>query len=359
MPHGRQPGGIFLESPVSLASPLRSLLASALLGLNLGAHAAPADTPITFDTTPHAGQHQRQVIDMKATMQMRAEPGPDATDEQRAKIAQAAERMALMGPMKLSMQTEQTMKTGQPDAEGWLPLTLTTSAKAGQMTVGDKTMPMPAQASHNLSFSARFNPKDFSFEIQKIEGSPELNEVLRTQGNAMVSQALQLSKSLSQRPMKVGDSVDVPLTMALPIPMPGGAGSMGGQVHYTLARVERGVAYFDLSLDLNMDINAPVPAPPGAASAPAAASAPDGGAASAAPKTLHVRIGGSGKGTSSLRLADRLPLASQLAMDMKMKMDMPDNGLMLMDMAMVMQSKGESLARPTPAKAKADPKKKS
>ena len=343
---------------MSFASPLRPLLASALLGLNLGAHAAPAETEITFDTTPRAGQHQRQLIDMQATIKMRAEAGPEANDEQRAKIAQATERMALMGPMKMSMQMQQTLKTGQPDAEGWLPLTVEMSAKAGQMTIGDKTMPMPQQASRDMGFVARFNPKDFNFEIQKVEGSPQMDELMRTQGNAMVNQVLQLSKALNQRPIKVGETVDVPLTMSLPVPLPGGAGSMGGLVHYKLARVDRGVAYFDLSMDIKMDISAPLPTPASAASAPQgeAASAAEG----AAPKTMHVQINGSGKGNSALRLADRLPLSNKLAMDMQMTMNMPDNGLMLMDMNMVMQAKGESLAKPAPTKAKAEaPKKKS
>ena len=69
-----------------------------------------------------------------------------------------------------------------------------------------------------------------------------------------------------------------------------------------------------------------------------------------------MQIGGSGKGTASLRLADRLPLANQLAMDMKMTMNGPDNGRMLMDMDMVVVSKGESLAKPAAAKAPAKKK---
>ncbi|MFX8098507.1 hypothetical protein ABTK82_19355, partial [Acinetobacter baumannii] len=91
-----------------------------------GAQAAPA--AITFDTTPRAGQHQRQNIDLQATLRMRAEPGPDASDEERAKIAPAAERMAQMGPMQMSMKMAHTLKVGQPDADGWLPLTVGTDA---------------------------------------------------------------------------------------------------------------------------------------------------------------------------------------------------------------------------------------
>ena len=39
-----------------------------------------------------------------------------------------------------------------------------------------------------------------------------------TQGTAMISESLQLYKALSQRPLKVGESVEVPMTMALPMP---------------------------------------------------------------------------------------------------------------------------------------------
>lgn len=352
------------------ASAFRPALAGALLGLTLGAHAAPAaHATVTFDTTPRAGQHQRQQLDIQAVVKMRVEAAPEATEEQRAKIAQAAERMAQMGAMKMSMQTQQTMKVGQPDAEGWLPLTVSTGGKSGKMEVGGKTVPLPGP-NQDLSFTARFNPKDFAFEIQQADGAPELSEFMRNQGSAMVGEALQLSKALSQRPFKVGDSVDVPLNMALPVPLPGGAGAMGGKVHYTLARLDHGIAHFDLSMNLDMDIAAPMPAP--AASAAAAASAPQDDAASAtaataataapaasnAPQTLQVKINGSGKGNSALRLADRLPLANQLKMDMQMTMRMPDNGIMHMDMDMRIQAKGESLAKPAATGAKAPAKKK-
>lgn len=337
---------------MNLAFPLRPLLAGALLGLNLAAIAAPAPATIVFDTTPRAGQHQRQLMDMQAVMKMRVEPGDAATEEQRAKIAQAAERMAQMGPMKMSMQMQQTLQVGQPDAEGWLPVTVATAGKGVKMEVGGKAVPMPASSAQDLGFVARFNPRDFGFEIREVQGSPELSEMMRTQGQATVSQALQLFKSLRDKPLKVGDSVDVPLAMNLPVPLPGGAGAMNGQVRYTLVRLERGVAHFDLSMDMKLDMNVPMPTPPGAASAP------QGEAASAAgtpPKTMHMVINGGGKGKSSLRLADRLPLATQLDMDMQMTMDTPDNGRMLMDMNMAMQSKGESLAKAATATKKKQP----
>lgn len=347
---------------MTLASPFRLTLAGALLGLHLGASAAPAaPAAVSFDTTPRAGQHQRQLIDIQAVIKMRIEAGAEATDEQRAKIAQATEHFARMGPMKMKLQMEQAMKVGQPDADGWLPLTVTTANKGGQIDVGGKASPMPSKMPE-MAFAARFNPKDFAFEIQDVQGAPELNDLIRGQGNAMIGEALQLYKVLAQQPMKVGESVEVPMTMALPIPLPGGAGQMQNKLRYTLARVERGVAHFDLGMDMKMDMTAPLPAKPASAPAGEAASAPAAEAASApapnaAPQVMSVTMQGGGKGTSSLRLADRLPLANQLKMTMTMTMKMPDNGLMLMDMDMDMRAKGESLAKP--AAAKPAPKKKS
>jgi hypothetical protein len=336
------------------AFPLRLSLTSALLGITLGAQAAPA--AITFDTTPRAGQHQRQNIDLQATLRMRAEPGPDASDEERAKIAQAAERMAQMGPMQMSMKMAHTLKVGQPDADGWLPLTVGTDATTSQMTVGGKAVPLPIPKDRESKFVARFNPRDFSFELQNIEGGSELSALLRAQGNAVINEALQLSKALSQRPMKLGDSVDVPLSLNLPMPLPGGAGSLSGQVHYQLARLDRGVAYFDMSMDLTADVSAPLPTPAGAPAVPAASAAsavePAASAPAAPPKTMHIVIKGGGKGQSALRLADRLPLSSRFEMAMQMTMNMPDNGVLHADMDMTMNERGQSLATPAAAKKK-------
>lgn len=338
-----------------LASSFRPPLAAALfgLGLGLGASAAPAaPATVTFDTTPRPGQHQRQLIDIAAVIKMRIEAGPEATDEQRAKVAQATEHFARMGPMKMHMQMEQAMKVGQPDADGWLPLTVTTGSKGGRIEVGGNTQPMPGKT-QDMGFIARFNPKDFAFEIQEVQGAPEINDFMRNQGNAMVGEALQLYKALAQQPLKVGESVEVPMTLALPIPLPGGAGSMQSKLRYTLNRVERGVAHFGLGMDLKMDVNAPLPAQAASAPEGAAASAP---APDAAPRVMNLTVNGTGKGSSSLRLADRLPLTNDLKMTMSMVMKMPDNGLMLMDMDMDMRAKGTSLAKPTAAKPAAKKK---
>lgn len=254
---------------MTIASPLRLSLLGALLGLNLAAQAAPgAPVAVSFDTTPRPGQQQRQQIDLQTTMKMRVEAGPEASDEQRSKIATLSENFERMGPMKMAMRMEQTMKVGGPDAQGWLPLAMTVGTQGGSVEVGGKVNPLPQLAKTDMSFAARFNPQDFGFEMQAVEGGPaELNEMMRTQGKAAIGESLQLFKALSQRPLKIGESVEVPLNMSLPVPLPGGANNMQGLVRYTLARVDKGVAHFDLNMDLKMEVDTPLPKPAAAASA--------------------------------------------------------------------------------------------
>lgn len=332
---------------MTVTSFVRLPLLGALLGLHLVTQGAPAaPDEIRFDTTPRAGQHQRQLIDMQATVKVRAEPTPEATEEQRSKIAQMAERMADQGgTIKMSMAMSQTTRVGQPDTDGWLPVVFTGSDRKTTIEVGGKVVPTPRESTGDMTINARFNPRDFAFELQRVEGAPAMQALMTAQGQAMLADAFKLHKALAQRSLKIGESVDVPMNIALPVPMPGGAGGMQGQVRYTLARVERGVAYFDLSMTLNAKLDTPLPPQPAASGASAADTA--------APRMLHVVMNGQASGTSSLRLNDRLPVASQMALTMKATFDGPDNSRMLMDMDMTMQSKGEALGlRTAPAKKK-------
>lgn len=327
---------------------LRLPLLGTLLGLHIASQAAPAaPVVVRFDTTPVAGQHQRQQLDMQATMKMRVEAGPDATEEQRAKAAQAAQRVAQTGDVKMNVQITHTTRVGQPQADGWLPMSFVASDRKTAVEVGGKAVPMPPNATGDMTITARFNPKDFAFQVQDVEGgAPGAKELMTTQGQAMVNDAFNLHRALAARSLKVGDSVDVPITMQLPMPLPGGAGALQGQVQYTLVRVERGVAYFNLNMTMNVKIESVLP-PSAAASGASAPAAP------ATTSPLRLTLDGTGKGTSALRLADRLPLATDLTMDMKMAMDGPDNARMLMDMTMVTRAKGETLGiRQAPAKKK-------
>lgn len=314
---------------------LRLTLAAALLAASTTTPAAPA---VTFDTTPRAGQHQRQIVDMQMTVTSRVEAGPGASDEQRVRIQQMAEQMARTGAMKMTLQMEQTLRVGRADADGWLPLELGVLPRGGQFEVGGETRAIPPEGTPKSAITARFNPRDFGYEIVRVQGSTALTETLRQQASGNLREALQLYKSLAQRPMKVGDSVEVPMKLPMPIALPGTSGNLDSAIRYTLVRVERGVAHFDLTMDLNATADIPVPQKPAAAaSAASAAAAPAG--------VLRMQARGTGKGTSSLRLSDRLPLATRLDLDMQVTMQGPDETLMNADMKLAMTSQGENLTR--------------
>lgn len=322
---------------VTSASPLRIAVAGSFLGLQLIARAAePA--AVAFDVTPQAGQYQRQLLDMQVTTTTRLVAAPNANEEERARIAQAQQQNP-QGPVKMSLRVEQTQRVGQPDDRGWLPLTLSSTSKGGDIELGGKKRALPQDKKLDLLVQARFNPKDHAFDLQQVLGGGDADEQLRTKGAAMVTEALQLPKALGERPLKVGDSVDVPMKMALPFAVPDSDGQMNSKLRYTLKRVDKGIAHFDLSMDMQIQATAPLPAASEASDA-------------AAPQTMNLQLSGSGKGSSTLRLADRLPLSSLLNLDVRMAMQAPDNGRVLMSMRMQMKSKGESLAKPAAAKKK-------
>lgn len=345
---------------MSLSRYVSFSLPAVLLSLAMATHAAPP--AVRFDTAPRPGQHQRQLMDVRAVMTMKLEPGPAASAEERARLEQAGEFMSRNGPVKMAMQMQETLKVGAADAKGWLPVVVDLKSLGGSMETGGKTVPLPTAGAGDIRVSGKFHPKDFGFEVQKVDGGPAgMAEVMRQRGRTMLGDALQIHKALAERPLNIGESVEVPYNVNLPLPMPGGAGEMQSKIRYTLTRLDKGVAYFDLNLAIDMDANTPLPARARAASAAAdaasqAASAPEAAStldtAAAPARTVQLKIKATGSGSSSLRLSDRLPLNSQIKMDMKVVADGPDNARMTMDMNMTVQSRGESLARGAAEKKK-------
>ncbi len=126
----------------------------------------------------------------------------------------------------------------------------------------------------------------------------------------------------------------MPLVAALPMPGPGpNGGQLKGQLRYTLTRLDKGIAYFDVGMTL--DMNAAV-TPPAGASAPAAG-------------PVNMTAQGGGQGKFSMRLADRLALTSDMSMQTKMTINVPNGDVVRMDMDMTMKGRGESL-KPVAAK---------
>jgi len=305
---------------------LRPRLAGALFGLLAGAaFAVPPVTEVALlDMTPRPNQQQRQTVDMQAVMNVRIEPRADASDAERARAEQARSMM----PMTMKSRMEQTLQTGAQRKDGWIPLSLNQRMLDFTLTAGNgATLPVPPANMANLKFSARFNPKDFAFDIEEVQGDAE--EQFRTLSATTLTKFLAIAKALHEHKIKVGESFELPMDMPLQMPVPSASGGqMKGMLRYTLNRVDKGIAYFDVATDL--DINASMVPPAGAAS-----SVPTG--------PMDMQAKGGGKGQFTLRLADRLALSSDMGMQMHMTVNSPNGDVMFMDMDMQMKGRGESL----------------
>lgn len=322
------------------ASLFRPRLAGVVLGLLTGAALAakPAAQAPLMDMTPRPHQHQRQTMDMQALMKMRIEPRAEATDEEKARAQQAQAAM----PMTMKMRVQQTMRSGGLGAEGWMPLTLDHRTLDLSMTTATGVaVPLPASKAGNITITARFHPKDFRFELDTFQGQQPLDESVKPMMNNLMNQVMGMAKAMRGKNLVVGESFELPLDAALPMPGPGPNGAqLKGQVRYTLTRLDKGIAYFDAAMTL--DMNASV-------TPPAGASAPEAGASAPAAGPVNMTAQGGGQGKFSMRLADRLALTSDMAMKTQMTINVPNGDVVHMDMDMTMKGRGESL-KPVAAK---------
>lgn len=329
-----RPGGAAYPGVPELNPSLfRSRLAGALLGLLTGAVLAAkptAELPL-MDMTPRPHQHQRQTMDMQALMTVRIEPRADATDEERARAQQAQAAM----PMTMKMRLQQTMRTGGLGADGWMPLTLDHRTMDLSMTTATGVpVPIPTAKTGSMTITARLQPQDLRFELDTVQGQQPLDDSLKPMMNTLMNQLLGMTKAMRGKNLVVGESFDMPLDAALPMPGPGpNGGQLKGQIRYTLTRLDKGVAYFDAVMTL--DMNASVASSAGA-SAPAAL-------------PVNMTAQGGGQGKFSMRLADRLALTSDMTLQTQMTINAPNGDVVRMDMDMTMTGRGESL-KPVAAK---------
>lgn len=311
----------------------RPRLAGVVLGLLTGAvlAAKPAAEVPLMDMTPRPNQHQRQTMDMQALMTVRIEPRAEATDEEKARAQQAQAAM----PMTMKMRLQQTLRTGGLKADGWMPLTLDHRTMDLSMTTATGVpVPLPASRAGNMTITARFHPKDFLFELDTLQGQQPLDDSLKPMMNTLMNQVLGMAQAMRGKTLAVGESFDMPLDGALPMPGPGlNGGQLKGQIRYTLTRLDKGIAYFDAGMTL--DMNAAV-TPPASASAPAAG-------------PVNMTAQGGGQGKFAMRLADRLALTSDMTMQTQMTINVPNGDVVRMDMDMTMKGRGESL-KPVAAK---------
>lgn len=316
-------------------------------GTQAAAPLASDEVELRFFPLPRQRHQTRSVMTMK--MDMRMEPGEGMGEDERAKLEQAM-RAAQM-PMTMRSEFDQRMTTTAADKQGNFQLQLRGTGLPMVMSNAAGERVGPEIAKLEIKIDARLNQKTGSFESMKVAG---LDAAASAMSEGLLKQLLTSMRSLEGRRLKIGESAELPLDMALPIPKgPGMDMKMLGR--YTLVKLVNGVADFDVGVNITMAMGenpAEAAAASAAAPAPSAASAPDAAAsAAAAPAaspqatTPQMNASGQGQGRMSLRLADRLVLNQAMNLTMKMRMQAPGKPVMHMSIDMDMEATGKSLKR--------------
>ncbi|MDL5032918.1 hypothetical protein QRD43_13465 [Pelomonas sp. APW6] len=327
-------------------TPLRRLVPAACLSLALAPALALADdAPVTMNLMPLPGTQQQHDFRIKAVTDMKFKAREGASDEEIQQIN--AKMGAVKMPMTMTLQMSQRLQAGKKDAQGHIPVTARIEYGTMEMRMGDGDLVpgMPAKRMPSMQFNADII--DGRYENIRLSGEgaaqlpPQMMEgVFRKTFDALAQ--------MNGTPLRVGESVEMPLEMNVPLPsLPGGSNAGKMSARYTLTKVEAGVAYFDIGATMDFKLDLPMPA--AAASAASAASA--AGDAAPAPASLQLVMTGSGTGHLQLRLADRLQQRTDLDLRMDMRMPMPDGHSMQMNLQMDMAGVGKALpagpAKPT------------
>ena len=311
------------------------------------AAAATDEVELRFFPLPQQRHQISTVMTMK--MDMRMEPIEGTSEDERAKMEQAMQAAKM--PMTMRSEFDQRMTSTAADKQGNFQLQLRGTALPMAMSNSTGERVGPHMAKMDIKIDAKLNQKTGSFEAMKVAG---LDAAASGMSEGLLKQLLMSMRGLEGRRLKVGESAEMPLDMALPIPKgPGMNLKMVGR--YTLLKLEQGVADFDVGVSISMDMDGrtldPASSAALASSSPAAASAAE--TASSAPAAADaknqpmpsMKASGQGKGRMSLRLADRLMLGQQMEMTMSMRIEAAGKPAMNMSMDMQMEASGKNLKR--------------
>lgn len=302
------------------------------------ASAAPDEVELRFFPLPQQRQQIHSLMRMKVDMRM--EPVEGMSEEERAKMEQAMQAAKM--PMSMRSEFDQQVTTTAADKQGNFLLQLRGKSLPLEMSNAAGERVGPPKASVDIKIDAKLNQKTGSFESMKMAG---LDAASSGMSEGLLKQLLSSMSALEGRRLKVGESAEMPLDMALPIPKgPGMDLKMLGR--YTLVKLENGVADFDVGVNITMAINdnKAEAAEASATVASSAASAADA-AATPAPTSPLMTASGQGQGRMSLRVADRLILNQAMNLAMSMRIQAPGKPVMNMKADMEMEATGKSLKR--------------
>ena len=201
---------------------------------------------------------------------LRMSPAPDQTVQM--KMAQdmdidiTFDGPALPGltPMKMVMRTtmEMTQKVGPRKADGSVDAEVTYRQVKSEMSMNGQPLPTgnnPGKL-ENVTVTATYNRNGEVIDIRGIPDSSALS------ADALKQMITSFYGNLPTAPVAVGEVVATPLNLALPLPIPGGAGlKMVGSTKTKLVSIENSAAGRAARLEASMDgkMGGDIPSPDG------------------------------------------------------------------------------------------------
>lgn len=295
-------------------------IATVLLLLTLSVAGQAQAQEIELRSYPLPSQQQRHTMEIRQTITgtLTAAEGAD----EKTKAALQARQGAIGQGLKMQTEMVSLLRTGAEDAQGNYSLqskhaqarTSILDAKGSSREVASPLLNLEIQAVLN---QARGDIAD----VRILNG--ELDPKLLAAVSKSIAGVVHSLQGLEGKTLRIGESVEAPFAIDLPMPVPGTGTQMKTTMRSTLVALEDGVATIDSVIELTFEL--------------------DGKLQSAA-VPLKARGSGQGSGSMKWRLSDRLVMRSQQAMQMQFEITMPDGSTMLMQQQMEMQSRGENLA---------------
>jgi|GEM_PF-3054995 len=294
-------------------------MAAVLLLLTLSVAGQAQAQEIELRSYPLPGQQQRHTMEMRQTMTGTLSAAEGADEKTRAALQ--ARLSALAQGLKMQSEMVSRQETSAEDAQGNYRLrfqyeqarTIIQSGSGGSREIASPLAHLEMQAVLN---QARGDITDIT--VLNSDVDPKLLDKV----GKSISGAVGALKGLEGQTLRIGEPIETPFAMDLPMPVPGAGNQMKATMRSTLIALEDGVATIDSVISLRFEIES---------------KAPSGTA------TLKARGSGQGGGSMKWRLSDRLVLQSQQSLQMLFDMDMPDGSAMRMQAQMELQSRGESI----------------
>lgn len=275
---------------------------------------------IELRSYPLPGQQQRHTSEMRQTITGTLTPAEGA--DEKTKAALQARQSALSQGVKTQTEMVYLFSTSAEDAQGNYSLRSTYEEARTSIHDGNGGSRQIALPMANLEMQAVLNQVRGDITDVKVLNSDADPKLMNVVGKSIAG-AVRALKDLEGQKLRIGEPIETPFAMELPMPVPGAGSQMKGTMRSTLVALEDGVATIDSVISLTFEIER---------------KAPSGTA------TLKARGSGQGGGSMKWRLSDRLALQSQQSLQMLFDMGMPDGSAMRMQLQMDIQSRGENLA---------------